>query len=82
MCFNRDCGIFSLNKKPLELEDHFINLGSNISSAESYVNLRTGKAWIVHDRLSTILQSDLSDKIKHDIFQSIAVSVLLYGYIN
>ena len=31
------------------------------------------------DRLSTLWRSDLSDKIKRDIFEVVATSVLLYG---
>ena len=38
-----------------------------------------GKVWIVINRLSTIWKPDLFDKIKHEFFQDVAVSVQLYG---
>ena len=37
------------------------------------------KGWIAIDRLSIISKSDLSNKIKWDFFQAVAVSILLYG---
>ena len=55
--------------KPLK----FIYLGSNISSIESAVNIRIGKAWRTIEMLSTIYKSDLSDKIKREYFQVEAV---------
>ena len=39
-------------------------VSSNISSTESGINIRIGKAWTAVDRLSTVWKSDLSDKIK------------------
>ena len=68
-----------LNGKPLKLVDHFIYLGSNISSTENDVNIYLGKAWIDLDRLLTIWKSDLSDKREHEFFQAVAVPVLLHG---
>ena len=44
MSFNQDGVIFSINGKPLKLVDGFIYFGSNISSTESDLNLRRGKA--------------------------------------
>ena len=41
----QDSAISTLNNKPLKLVDHFIYFGSNISSTESDVNIRIGKAW-------------------------------------
>ena len=79
MCFNQDDAISSFIGKPLNLVDQFIYLGSNISSYESDVNTHTGKGSAAINRLSTVWKSDLSDKIKQDFFQAIAVSVLLYG---
>ena len=40
------------------------------------------KAWTAIDRLSTIWKSDLSDKIKQEFFEVLAVSVLLYSGIT
>ena len=64
MRFNEDGAISSLNGKPLILVDHFIFLGSNISSTESDVNIRLGKKRVVIVRLTTIWKSDLSDNLK------------------
>ena len=64
MYFNQNCVISSLKDKPLKLVDQFIYIGSNISSTESHVNIRIGKAWIVIDMLIIIWKSDLYDKIK------------------
>ena len=79
MCFKQDGAISSLNIKPLKYVDLFIYLGSNIPSTESDVNIRLGKTWIVIPRLSTISKFDLSDKIKRELFQTIAVLELLFG---
>ena len=49
LCFNQCGAASSLNGKPLK----WVNLGSTISSTESDVNLRIGKAWTAIDRLST-----------------------------
>ena len=68
MGFNHDCAISSLNGNHLKLVDH---LGSNISSTESDVNIRIGKAWTASARLTTILKSDKK--------KAIVVSVLLYS---
>ena len=43
---------------------------------ESDATTHIGKAWAAVDRLLTIWKSDLSNKIKHEYFQAIAVSVL------
>ena len=67
---------------PLKLVDPFLYLGSNISSTESDVHIRTEKTWTAIDRLSIIWESDFSDKIKWDFFQTMPESVLLYGCSN
>ena len=38
------------------------------------------KPWTAIDKLSIILKSDLTDKIKRSFFQAAVVSILLYGY--
>ena len=78
ICFNQD-GTISLNGEPLKSEDPSISLASNISSTEKDVNIRTVKVLTAIDSLSRLWKSDLSDEIKWDFFQDIAVSVLLYG---
>ena len=80
MLFNRNSAISSQNGKPVKLVDQFIYLGSNIAFTESDVIIRIGKAWIPIDILSIRLKSDLSDKVKQEFFQAVAVSILLYGY--
>ena len=70
MCFKQDSATSSLNGKPLKLIDHFTYPGSNISSAESDVSIQVKHGLI----------SDLSDEIKWEFFQAVAVSVLLYDY--
>ena len=71
--------IFTLRCRLLELIDKFTYLGSNISSTERDVNIHRAKAWTTINRLSIIGKSDLSSKIKEDIYQAVAVSVLLYA---
>ena len=41
--------------------------------------MRLAKAWGAINRLSTIWKSDLSDKIRWDFFQVVAVLILLNG---
>ena len=57
----------------------FIYLRSSISSTENDINMWLAKAWIAINRLSIILKSDLSNKIKCNFFQIAVVSILLYG---
>ena len=76
-CFNQD-GVILLNGKPLKSADQFIYLGSNISSTKSNINLCISKVWTIIDRFMIIGKSDLSDKIKQNFFQVVAVSILLY----
>ena len=47
--------------------------------AESDIILCTGKTWTAIDRLSIISKFDLSDEIKREFFQEVAVSRLLYA---
>ena len=54
-------------------------VGSSVSSTEKYIDTRLMKAWTSIDRLSIILKSDLTDKMKRSFFQSAIVSILLYG---
>ena len=44
--------ISTLDSKPLKPVEQFTYLGSNISSTESDVNARIGKAWSTINRLS------------------------------
>ena len=78
MCFNqRD--ISTLNGSFLKLVDNFTYLGSSVSSTETDINTRLAKAWAAIDRLSVIWKSDLTDKMKRNLFQAADVWILLYG---
>ena len=79
MCFNQDGVFFSLNDTLLKLVDQIINFACNISSTESDVNICIVKAWTATDRLTTMWKHSFSNKIKRELFQALAVSVLLYG---
>ena len=77
--FNEDGALSSLNGKPPKFVDQFIYLGSNISSTEGHVTIRIGKPWTLNVMLKIIWKYDISNKIKHELFQAVSVSVLLYG---
>ena len=79
MCYNHDGQITSLNGKDLKKVDQFTYLGSNISSTESDVNIRIGKAWATVNKLSKIWKSNLPARMKRDFFQATVLTVLLYG---
>ena len=59
--------------------DQCTYLSSNISSTVSNVNIV--KAWTAIDGLLIIWKPDLSYKIKLNFYQTVTVSVLLYGCI-
>ena len=77
MCFKQEV-IFTLSGKLLKLVDKFTYLDSNILLTENNINMCLAKAWTAIDRLLIISKSDISNKIKQDFFQAVAVSVLLY----
>ena len=77
--FYRKGDISTLNGNSLKLVDKFTYLGSCISSTESEIILSLSKFRNSIDKLSTVWQSTISDKIKCDFFQ-IVVSILLYGW--
>ena len=54
-------------------------LGSNIPSTERDANKRIGKARKAIDRSTIPWKSDLSDKIKQELFPAVTVPVLMYG---
>ena len=68
MYFKREGAIATLNDSHLKSVDIFTHLERSVSSIESDVNMRLGKAWIVIDRLSIKWKSDQPDKIKRDFF--------------
>ena len=79
MRFKQEEVIATVNGKFLKLVEQFTYLGSNISSTEIDVNIHQEKVRIAIEKLSIIWKSDLSDKIKWDFFQVVAVLILLYG---
>ena len=80
MCYNQTGNIATLDGASLKLVGKFTYLGSSVSSTEKDIDIRLTKAWTMAiDRLSIIWKSDLSDKMKHSFFQSVVVSILLYG---
>ena len=79
MCFNQRGDISILNGSSLKLVEKFTYLGSSVSSTEIYMDTRRVKAWTAIFRLSVIWKSDLTDKMKFNIFPAAVVSILLYG---
>ena len=82
MCFKREGANPALSGRPLKFIDKFTYLGSSVSSTESDINMRLLKVWTIIDGQSIIWKFDLSDKIKWDFFQTVAVSILLNGCIT
>ena len=80
MCFNQKGDISTLRDDPLKLVDKFTYLGSSASSTMNDINTWLAKKWKANDRLSVILKSDLTDKIKRSLFQAAVVWILLHGY--
>ena len=70
-CFKREGVISTLNARHLKLVDKFTYVSSNISSTVSKVKICLAKAWTAIDRLSMIRKSD--------VFQAVAVSILVHG---
>ena len=66
--------ISTSNAKDPKLVNHFKYLGSNISSTESDLSIYKGKAWTMIEKLSIIRKSGLSDKIKWEFVEVVAVS--------
>ena len=78
-CFNQRGDISTLKGGPLKQVGKFTDLGSSVSSPEKDINTRLAKACTAIDRLSVIWKSDLIDKMKCSFFQTVVVSILLYG---
>ena len=68
MCFNQTGDISTLNGNSLKLVYKFTYLGSSVSLTETDTWL--AKAWTANNRLSVILKSDLTDKVKRSFFPS------------
>ena len=76
--FKQEETISILRGKPLKLVDHFTKLGNHILFTESNINSHLAEMWTAIVRLSTIWKFDLSNRIKWNFFQAVAVSILLY----
>ena len=74
MCVKCKGVIFNLSGKPQNLVIQYIKVGSNISSTESVIKTHLAKVWNAVDELLGRF-----DKIKQDIVQAVAVSLLIYG---
>ena len=78
MCFNQTGDISTLDVSSLKLIDKFTYQGSSVSSTEKDIDTQLTKAWTAIDKLSIIWKSDLTDKMKRNLFQAAVVSILLY----
>ena len=78
-CFNQSGNISTLNGGSLRLVDQFTYLRSSGSSMENDINTWLAKTWTAIDRLSVIWKSDQTDEIKCYFFQTVVMSILLYG---
>ena len=79
MCYNQTGDISTLEGTPLKIVDKFTYLVSSVESTEKDIETRLTKAWTAINRLSIILKSDLTDKMKRSFFQAAVTSILLYG---
>ena len=69
MCFNQRGDISTQNSNSLKLVDKFTYLGSSVLSTKTDINMRLAKAWTAINRLSVIWKSDLTDKMKCNLFK-------------
>ena len=79
MCFTREGVISSLNCDHLKLVDKLTYIGSSVSSTESHGNMNLSKACTAIDKISIILNSDISEKIIQGYFQAVVVTALRYA---
>ena len=79
MCFNQTGDISTLGGTSLKLIDKLTYLRSSVSSTKKDIDTRLTKAWAANDSLSVIWKSYLTDKMKHSFFQTVVVSIMLYG---
>ena len=79
MYFKQEEAISSLRSNTQKLVDHFPFLGSNISTTENDGNIVLEKIWTGVFRLLIIWRVDLSDALKKNYFQAVAVWKVLYG---
>ena len=76
--YNQKGDISILNGCSRKLVDKFTYLRSSVSLTENDISMWLAKAWIAIGRLSIRWKSNLSDKIRCNLFQAVFVSILLY----
>ena len=79
MSFNQTGDISTLNGSSLKLVDKFTYQGNSVSSTETDIDTQLAIAWTAIDSLTVICKSDLTDKIKRNLFHAAVVSILLFG---
>ena len=79
MCYNQTGDISTLDGTTLKLVDNSPTLEAVSHQPKNDINIRLTKAWTAIDKLSIILKSNLTDKMKRSLFQTVVVSILLYG---
>ena len=79
IAFNQKETNEALKKKNIKQVDDFVYLGSHITSTETDVKARIGKAWSALNKLDKIWKSKLERPIKIEFFRATVESVLLYG---
>ena len=76
MGFNQN--IFTLKGGTLKLVDKFTYHKSRVPSTGNDINMRLAKVWTAIDRLSVILKSDLTDKIKRVFFGRVDTAIWMH----
>ena len=78
MCLEQEGAISTISGKPLKLVDQFSKVGDcSQGLPNSHTSVAIVKVWTAIDRLSLTWKSNFSNKIKHDFFQLVAISILL-----
>ena len=78
MAFKQKRAISTLSGKPLNLVDKFTYHESHMSPTESYAKIHLTEARNFTVMLLIMWKSYLSDKIKRNCFQAVALSIVLY----
>ena len=76
---NNNFDMKTINGYILKCVEDYCYLGSHISSSEKDFRIRKAMAWAACNKLHNIWTSNLSNKIKINIFKTIIEPILLYG---
>lgn len=80
MMYNQPDGqLVTLNGGDLKQVKDFQYLGSRISSCETDINIRIGKAWAALSKMNVIWKSNMNRQLKISLFRSTVETVLMYG---